>query len=171
MHRCLIYPFVLLCWLLVSCTSDGNKATKGSNPSGQETISSAQDAQIDLRTVQLSELKGKKLSKWTFLTRGYFNKAVEITGGKVKVDEVKGQWMKLLDDQRYQLGLDDQITEWGLWEYDNDTDLLHLINHTPGGASSEWKVAAGNDNIVLVGSPKYGNNGTQMKWVRVLPEE
>ena len=154
--------------LIVACKPDGAKHSSSTSASPTAQVKNTLNDQIDLRTIDVADLKGKELSKWTFLTRGYFAKAVEIKSGEVKVDEVKGQWMKLLDDQRYQFGLDDQITQYGIWSYDNDKSLIHFENQSPVGQNSEWKVAAGNDNVVFVGSPRYNNNGTQIKWERVM---
>ena len=161
---------ILIFTSLLACKTDTNDKKAITNTSTSTIAKPNWSDRKDLRKVKMSELEGE-LSNWTFLTRGYFSKAVEIKGGDVRTDEIKGQWMKLLDDYRYQFGLNEDVTQFGSWKYDNDNSSIHFTNQSPVGQNSQWKVSAGNDNLVFVGTSMYNNNGTQMKWVRVVPEK
>ncbi len=161
--------FSIFLSLSIACKSDSKEErNKSKQRQTESSHTKPTEKQLDLRYVKPDELKGKELSKWTFLTRGYFQKAVQIKSGEVMVDQVQGQWMKLLDDYRYQFGKGDSITEFGIWTYDKDRELIHFDNKADRGANSEWKIAPGNDILIFVGTSKYNNNGTQVKWERVV---
>jgi len=107
-------------------------------------------------------------SPWTFLTRGYFYKNIELDGGEIINDaEDRSETIKFYDDNKYVKKRDNKIIEEGVWKYTIDTDVLHLNNRSPEGSNSEYTIKHGNDNLIFVGTSTYGNNATQIKYTRI----
>jgi len=131
----------------------------------------AEDATVE-ESVEQQEAVPEPMP-WTFLTAGiYHNNATVIIGQDPGDNPNKGQWLNFDDNGTYEFGLYANKEGQGTWFYSNDNSLLEL---TPGGDRSptEWRVMSRDDNLILVGTSKYGNNAQQLRYNRRegLPSE
>lgn len=157
------YILFLSLLLIFNSCNDGKPSTN--TTSKNEKITKKIDK---LRDKDLSHLSSDQKSKWTFLTLGYFQKEVELKGGNVlNMDSIADQWIKFHDDNTYSIGNSQDLLAGGNWRYDHDLTLLELENDNVTAGNLEYKVLSKDDYIVLVGTSKYGNNGQQIKCVRV----
>lgn len=109
---------------------------------------------------------------WTFLTAGiYHNNATVVIGQDPGSNPNVGVWLDFHDNGTYDYGRYEAKEGTGKWFYDHDNQLLELA---PGGdrKPSEWRVMSRDDNLILVGTSKYGNNAQQQRFNRAdgLPE-
>jgi len=171
----------LACLFLFSCVSDkradkdtaddaeivdisGNLKEDGTLP----TISPDQKEVIDYQ----KEQKGKKRSEvpkdyaikkgnfdgflvgnWTFDIKVDVNDGVD--------EELKGQILQLHGDETFNIIQEGTVIQEGNFRYDRNTTTLRLIPTT--GQASEWVVNAMNSAVILIGTPTFNNNMTQIR--------
>jgi len=102
-----------------------------------------------------------------FLTDNLLHyKAAYIIGKDAKDNPYAGQWIDMESDGSFKAGTLKNQTHTGKWDYNEQTKVLLLRPDDTKYPTSEWTVMAGNDMIVWVGTPTYGNNATQIQLVR-----
>jgi hypothetical protein len=103
---------------------------------------------------------------WTFLVNGvYHNNATIGAGSTTKQNVNKGHWIDFNENGTYTYGVWGDKQYDGSWFYDGDNNILDLTpkdDHSP----SQWKVMHKDDNLIWMGTSKYGNNATQIQWLR-----
>ena len=103
---------------------------------------------------------------WTFLIDGIYHNNATITSGQNPADNPnKGAWIDFKDNGTYDYGKYDKKEYSGSWFYDGDKEFLEL---NPEGEErpSEWQLKYKDNNLIWVGTNKYGDNATQMRWLR-----
>ncbi len=103
---------------------------------------------------------------WTFLVTGVFHNNATIGAGSSSKNNVnKGHWIDFNENGTYEYGIWGKKEYDGKWFFDGDTNILDL---TPKGdhAPSQWTVMHKDDNLIWLGTAKYGNNSMQMQWLR-----
>ena len=103
---------------------------------------------------------------WTFLVDGILHNNATITSGQSPGKNINaGKWIDFKENGTYDYGTYDKREFGGTWYYDGDTEILEL---TPEGERrpSEWTIKYKDNNLIWIGTNKYGNNATQMRWLR-----
>ncbi len=103
---------------------------------------------------------------WTFLVSGiYHNNATIGAGSGSKQNVNEGHWINFHENGTYEYGIWGEKEYDGSWFYDGKTNILDL---TPKGdkGPSQWRVMHKDDNLIWMGTAKYGNNSLQIQWLR-----
>ncbi len=160
--RFFFYAFLVT---LVACTSDAETtedttATKEAEPTTNTGAAGNITPQANPNTVENMT--------WTFLVDGIFHNNATITAGKSPKDNPNtGAWIDFKDNGTYEYGTWGEKQYEGTWFYDGEAELLDL---TPSGNASagpsQWTVKHKENSLIWIGTPKYSNNATQMRWLR-----
>ena len=111
---------------------------------------------------------------YTFLTYKMLQyRAAVVPGKDPKEQPFAGRWIKLDTDGTFKSGKYDQQTHTGKWTYNHDATTLLLRPDDKEYKTTEWKVLFNDDMIVFIGTPSYGDGGTQIQLVRIdkFPEK
>lgn len=105
---------------------------------------------------------------WTFLVDGIFHNNATITAGKSPKDNPnQGAWIDFKDNGTYEYGTWGDKQYQGTWFYNGDTEVLDLTPDAGASAGpSQWTVKHKENSLIWIGTAKYGNNATQMRWLR-----
>ena len=115
-----------------------------------------------------STTKASEGHDYTFLTTKMLEyKAALVPGVDPKEQPFAGQWIKMDPDGSYKTGKYDKMTHTGKWAYNHEARVLLLQPDNKEIKHSEWKVLFNDDMIVFVGTPSFGDNGTQIQLVRI----
>lgn len=105
---------------------------------------------------------------YTFLTyKMLLYRAALVPGKDPKEQPFTGHWIKLDPDGTFKSGIYDKQTHTGKWTYNHDATTLLLQPDTKDYKTTEWKVIFNDDMIVFIGTPSYGDSGTQIQLVRI----
>ena len=110
---------------------------------------------------------------WTFLTHQLFQNRATVVSGRVGENPKEGYWLDFKENGTYDYGIWGEQKGSGTWTYDNDTRLLEMTPTSGPDKPSEWQVKHKEDNVVLLGTARFGNNTNQENWVRraTLPDQ
>ncbi|MEO6132006.1 MAG: hypothetical protein ABIQ02_09160 [Saprospiraceae bacterium] len=111
---------------------------------------------------------------YTFLTYKMLQyRAALVPGKDPKEQPYAGQWMKLNSDGTFKSGKYSEQTHTGKWTYNGEAKVLFLNPDGQEYKPSEWNVIFNDDMIVFIGTPTYGNSGTQIQLIRIdkFPEK
>ena len=139
-------------------TSQTEAGTKNSTSSAQTSDSETTPSNSDANTIENLP--------WTFLVTGvYHNNATIGAGSGDKKNINEGHWINFYENGTYDYGIWGEKEYDGTWFYDGDTNILDL---TPKGdhEQSQWRVMHKDDNLIWLGTAKYGNNSLQVQWLR-----
>ena len=158
--RLLIYALLIA---LVACTSEteSTEDTTGGEPeTGTSTGSSEAAPQANPNKVENMT--------WTFLVDGIFHNNATITAGQSPKDNPNiGAWIDFKDNGTYEYGTWGEKQYDGTWFYDGDQELLDLKPSAEASVNpSQWVVKHKENSLIWIGTPKYSNNATQMRWLR-----
>ena len=104
---------------------------------------------------------------WTFLVAGVLHNNATIAAGKsAKENANEGHWIDFKENGTFDYGVWDQKSYAGTWHYDAATDRLELSPENNAAKRSEWTVKHQADNLIWIGTAKYGDNAIQMQWLR-----
>lgn len=103
---------------------------------------------------------------YTFLTNKLFHYNDAVIGKPGTVNPYAGHWIDLKPDGTYTNGKLQEETGSGRWDYNHAQTLLQLRPNNSNETPSEWKVMHNDDMVVLVGTSTFGNNASQIQWVR-----
>jgi hypothetical protein len=138
-----------------STANDNNKAASASNSSEKDATQS-----------ESSDANSVENLPWTFLVSGiYHNNATIGAGSDAKNNINKGHWINFDENGTYEYGVWDKKQYTGTWFYDGNTNIMDLTpkdDHKP----SQWTVMHKDDNLIWLGTSKYGNNALQIQWLR-----
>jgi hypothetical protein len=91
----------------------------------------------------------------------------EFSDGKFKpIEEIGGRWIDFSEKWTYTYGKNSNKLGGGKYHYDNDTNLLLLLDNDKEAKPIEYKVKIVNDALILMGQATYGDGGYQAKFTR-----
>jgi len=112
-------------------------------------------------SIKEGSFDGFLVGNWTFDIQVDVNEGVD--------EKLKGQILQLHGDETFNIIEKDVVIQEGNFKYDRHTTALRLIPTT--GQASEWTVNAMNTSIVLVGTPTFNNNMTQIRLLEGIVEQ
>jgi len=116
---------------------------------------------------ETNSVKSEGGHDYTFLTHHMLHyKASSTTGKDSKEQPYAGQWIDLDSDGTFKAGKLKNQTHTGKWTYNHDAGILLLQPDAKNFKTTQWKVLANDDMIVLVGTKSYGDNATQIQLIR-----
>ncbi|MBK8620539.1 MAG: hypothetical protein IPN79_01955 [Saprospiraceae bacterium] len=87
----------------------------------------------------------------------------------VNADSLKQTWITFKDDLTYEYGKNKEKKGGGIYAYNFDTGLLHMVDNDGNIKPNEYNVKIHNDLIILEGQATYKDNNIQAKLVRSPP--
>lgn len=154
--------FGLLIASLYGCAGEDKEAA--SDSTSQTEVSPAKSGSTSAPTG--ANANSIENLPWTFLVNGiYHNNATIGAGSGSKKNMNEGHWINFHENGTYEYGIWGDKEYDGSWFYDGSTNILDLTpkdNHEP----SQWRVMHKDDNLIWMGTSKYGNNSLQIQWLR-----
>ncbi len=145
---------------ILGCAGEDKEAESDSTPQTEKSSTEQTATNSDANTIENLP--------WTFLVNGvYHNNATIGAGSDAKSNVKEGHWIDFKENGTYMYGVWDKRLYHGDWFYDDDTTILDLMPDDEGDEKpSQWKVMHKDDNLIWMGTSKYGNNSTQIQWLR-----
>jgi hypothetical protein len=155
---------LLLCICVFSCKNKEHNnvahETEEVNPQIQEVATIAPVmAKLDASFIKMADSQ-KSVSAiedkvWHYVF------ALSLKDDTPKENLYKGQWLDFLPNGHYARGIYSDTTEHGRFIYNEENTLLEM--RSTKDTCYEWKIKYDPSNMILIGTPKYGNNPWQMK--------
>lgn len=82
--------------------------------------------------------------------------------------EHAGEWIKFEDDFTYTYGKYDDVQGSGTFHHSFDNYMLVLLDDKKNVEPVEYETKFGQEVMILVGRPTFGQNGSQMKMRKIM---
>lgn len=149
--------------MIYGCAGDDNEAAADSTSQTEASTEKSASTNTDAAATGANSIENLP---WTFLVNGvYHNNATIGAGSGEKKNINEGHWINFHENGTYEYGIWGDKSYDGSWFYDGQTNILDLSpkdNHDP----SQWRVMHKDDNLIWMGTAKYGNNSLQIQWLR-----
>lgn len=179
--RVILLLFICLFTLLTGCKENWgeNKVTETENKAiVQDTLMSAsmakkpESAQIKQMNEQalaiLQYRRENKPKNYAIIDVGVWAyEAAFKDGAMSKPGEYDGHWIDFDENNNYEFGIKNQVKGSGKYHYDNDSQLLLLVNNNPEVKPEEYELKLVNDIMIMMGKTTYQDNGFQAKLVKI----
>jgi len=152
------FVFAILILTLCGCAGEDNEAASDSSTQA-ETNAQKSDSEA-------SNPNTAENLPWTFLVTGRFHNNITVSAGSGSKGNVnEGHWIDFKENGTYDYGVWGDKEYDGKWFYDGDTYILDL-SPNDDHKKSQWKVMHKDDNLIWMGTPKFGDNAIQVQWLR-----
>lgn len=88
-------------------------------------------------------------------------------GKMSKAGEHKGQWIDFDEKGNYEYGLNSDIQGSGQYHYDNESNLLLLVDNNNANKPKEYELKFAGSIMIMMGKQTYQDNNFQCKLVKV----
>lgn len=166
------FRFILLCLSVITLFACKNEpkapiaVPQPTVPAIPKTTSSPSNTIGNLK--QEKPLSAYAIQYYTNLMWHY--SAAVVINDKEKEKEYIGKWIKLKPDNTLETGIYDGPTNHGSWAVNEAKNIITIVEEAEQPISTEWKITTSSSSdavMIWVGTKKYGNNGTQIKMLRV----
>jgi hypothetical protein len=135
--------------------------------SGQQNEAAETKTEVQTEQFVKDAPVGEQNHNWTFLTNQMFHYRAGVTiGQEPGENSFKGQWLDLEPDGTFEKGKLGKTDYTGVWTYDHEKSLLTLYPDPKTEKNTQWNIKYNDDIVILIGTPKYGDNATQIQLVR-----